>query len=215
MGTRLRIAVVVAGGFGIFWGVKETRLASAASDMATTLTCKQLGDSGAASNAHVVLKDFLLTANFVYEEQKERSRGWNQVWVPAVPIDGEYAKKVAEAGGIMTNVPVPRPIHVIITAKNIVNEQDLARLGGREELEGLVVNVVESIDGDTKKMLEKTYGDIGGAQILEVGRKPTSAVLALLVVLASSIGVLWVVRSWFSRKQDAPPPPVSATSPAP
>ena len=57
----------------MLWGVKELKLAAAASDTATRMTCKELGEKGAEGNPHVVLTDFVLTDDLVYEHKRKTS----------------------------------------------------------------------------------------------------------------------------------------------
>ena len=199
-----KLLLIGAGVAVVFWGWRERQLASASSGEAHRMTCKQLGDSGPGDNAHVVLTDFLMTHQIVYAEAK--SGAWKKVWVPAVPIDSEYAKQLQAAEGDATKVAVPRPVKVIVLAKDVKDEMALDDLGGKDELEGMVINVIDELGKEERTLLEKSYGDVSGAQIFEVGRAPTSAVLALLAIAAGALLALAVLASFFRRS----PPPVRA-----
>ncbi len=109
------------------------RLAGAAKDAPTRMTCKDLGEKGAAENAHVLLTDFVLTSDIVYKTKRTASSTakWTKVWVPAVPSDSPYAKAIAAAGADVSSVPFPRPVRVIVVSDDTMNEAQLAALGAR------------------------------------------------------------------------------------
>ena len=69
------------------------------------------------------------------------------------------------------------------------------------EEDGALYLVMEKIEGETRTLLEKSYGDVSGAQILEVGRKPTSSILAGLATLGGGGVALAILASFFRRKK--------------
>jgi hypothetical protein len=198
------------GGIGVaavVWGVGEVRLAGAASDKPTRMTCKELGEKGASGNARVIMTDFILTDDLVYEHKRKSSdkEKWTKIWVPAVPTDSPYAMAISQPGADLSKIPTPRPVSVIVVSSDTKNEEDLATLGAKEELEGMVVNLISSLGRKEKELLESSYGDVSKAQIFEVGRKPTSMLIALLAIAAGAGAALFVLVSFFRRKRPETP----------
>jgi hypothetical protein len=198
MSVRFKLLGLLLGVGLAVYGFKERTLSAAASETPQRLTCAQLGERGYGDNAHVVLTDFAFTVDFVYSE---KSGKWKQVWIPAVPLDGEYAEKVRAAGGDPTKVPAPRPVLVIVTSTDVANQAALSALEEKDELQGLVTNVIDKIDGKTKDLLEKAYGDVSRAQIFEVGRKVKGTGLILGMIAGGCILGLASLGSFFLRKK--------------
>ena len=195
----------LAGVGGLAWGVQELRLAGAASETPTRMTCKELGEKGAAGNAHVVLTDFLLTGDVVYEHKRKSSdtEKWTKVWVAAVPTDGPYALALRDAGEAGPSVPPPRPVHVIAVFTDTKNEHELAAMAAKPELDGMVVNLISSLGHEEEKLLQGTYGDVSKAQIFEVGRKPTKSLYAFSAIGVGAAVALGVLASFFRRRKPA------------
>lgn len=205
MGVRLKLFGIGLGIAAALWGWRERTLAAKTGDDAVKLTCKALGASGPGENAHVEMTDFLLAPNFVYQTGKHGSK-WSAVWVPAVPLDGEYALRVRDAilkagKEKVESVPAPRPVTVIVKSTSVEDEQALNALGEKDVLEGLVVNSIETLDGEERGLLERTYGDVSKAQILEVGRSRTSPWLAVGGLVGGAILTLGSVGALFRRKK--------------
>ena len=197
-----KVLILVLGVGGVVWGWRERQLASASSGEAHRMTCKQLGESGPGDNAHVILTDFALTHEWVYQEG--RSGGWRKVWIPAVPFDSPYVEQVRAAGGNVTKIAVPRPVRVVVLAKDVKDEKALDALADRDEIDGMVINLIDRLGGEEKKLLEKSYGDVSGAQIFEVGRTAWSTGIALLAMVAGGLVALAALVLFFRRSPAQP-----------
>ncbi len=206
MGVLTKLVVGAVGAGIVLWGANELRLRGAASDTPTRMTCQELGDKGATDNAHVLLTDFVLSSDLVYEHKRKASSRakWTKVWVPAVPSDSAYAMALREPDADLATIPVPRPVKVIVVSSDTENEADLTALGARSELQGMVTNLIRSLGAEEKKLLEESYGDVSKAQIFEVGRTPTSPLLAVLAIVAGAGVALAVLLSFFRKKRPAP-----------
>jgi len=165
--VRFGIALLVVGGVMGFFGIQECRLRSAASTTPQEISLKDLIAHGPENNAHVIVKDYSLCENFIYEKpEKSNADTWNKVWIPAVP---------AQANAQQKNGLAAKPNHVdaLIKSKHVHKESELARLAG-PTVQGMVVNKIESLGSEEKKKLSETYPgtDFSKCLIIEEGREP-------------------------------------------
>jgi len=178
---RLRLAGIVAGVVLVVLGVKELRLSMGAAATPHDMTCAELAATGPGDNAHVAMGEFLLcTHGFVYEAENDYGP-WQTVWVPAVPLGGEYHLQLLrieeEQGRLPNRLPMPRDVRVIVKSKHVLTDMDLMHLADSEVIQGTVVNTVESLGKDERRLLAETYPgfNAGNCWILEHGRKPATA----------------------------------------
>ncbi|HEY7086846.1 MAG TPA: hypothetical protein VH518_02080 [Tepidisphaeraceae bacterium] len=180
--TRILLICVIAGGFLLWFGLKEWRLSQAASVTPQKISCAELEKSGPGSNAHIILTDYVLSpSGFVYQGTKNSDATWSIIWIPAVPSDGEYVKqvlKLVQAGEKdVDKLPVPKNIKLIVKTRTVHNETELDQFRDRETIEGLIVNKVEALGSQERNLLASSYPgiDFSTCYILEEGRKPKSA----------------------------------------
>src|SRR5439155_21347296 len=79
--TSAGATCAIAGGVMIFLGLREHSLAVVASKEPEQITLKNLIARGPDSNPNIILTDFALCDNFVYETKNGR---WNKAWVPII-----------------------------------------------------------------------------------------------------------------------------------
>ena len=177
---RILLIIIVLGGMLAWFGFQEWRLASAASTTPKTITCADLEKNGPGDNAHVVLTDFLLCpSGFVYESSKGNDSNYTKIWIPAVPLHGEYMeqlKKLADSGKDMAHVPPPTNVRVIVRSSHVHNDGELEKLGDRDTIQGLIVNKVDSLGSKEREILAGQYPGINldTCWILDEGRSPKS-----------------------------------------
>ncbi len=116
--TRILIAMIVVGGLMIYWGYQEMSLASKTEATAQTITCQDLSDSGPGDNANVQMSEFLLcTMSYVYEGVGNSDTTYKTVWVPAVPLNGDYHQQLMTMidgeGNLIGDPPMPRDLGVL------------------------------------------------------------------------------------------------------
>lgn len=175
---RFVLALVVGGGVLVFISVQDFRLSSASDVEPRQITCAELVANGPGDNAHIVMGEFLLCDfAFVYEEH---GKTWSKVWVPAVPLGGAFHLKLLslldEQGNLTEDVPMPTDVKVIIKSSDVSNDRELSSMAGKDTLQGVVVNKIESLGSEEKKMLKESYPmvDFDDCWILEVGRRPAT-----------------------------------------
>jgi hypothetical protein len=211
-----RFAVILLALVVAWMGVKEHTLSGVAKAEPKVVTCAQLEKEGPGDNAHLTLSDFLLTSSFVYEAKKGSTSGWKRVWVPAVPLDGPYAREAMAAyhANPDAEVPPPKDFRVVVAFDDVRDAKGLEAAGDRDTLTGVVVNVIEKIPSDTRRLLEQNYPGVpvDKCWILEVGRKPKRASTAYMMIAAGAAGALfgvWLVVRGFQRRR-APTPDADA-----
>ena len=175
---------MLIGGIALAWyGYKELRLSGEAKAEPQTITCEALGRDGYGDNAHVKMTDFLLSsAGYVYEEKK--GGGWETVWIPVVPLNGPYAEMLrglpedAEA-------PAPKTFHVILQTSHASNAKRLGVIAGEDDVRGVVINEIDSLDSETRKLLRQSYPgiDLEKCWIVEHKRKTKGAGISLLLLV--------------------------------
>ncbi|HEV3257692.1 MAG TPA: hypothetical protein VG013_12475 [Gemmataceae bacterium] len=139
---RFGIVLLVVGGVVGFMGIQEWRLRSAASHTPQEIALQDLIAHGPGDNAHVIVKDYNLCENFIYESEKPNTDRWNKVWVPVVPA---VAKAPLQNGlAARTN-----HVDVLIKSTHVHNQGELTRLTG-PRLQGMVVNKIESLGSEEK-----------------------------------------------------------------
>jgi hypothetical protein len=202
MRTRIFIGMLIGGAVLGYFGYRELRLALAARGEPTRITCAELAAKGPGDNAHIVLTDFVGCSTwYVYEAEATRKAGpYKTVLMPAVPLGGEWHQALLKLleehdGEIPDGVEPPRPksIRVMMKFKDVANEDALTALIDRDTLQGMIVNKIESLDSDDKRLLRQGYGNIDFDRLLifEHERTPTStsAAVACLVGAGVLVGV--------------------------
>ena len=172
--ARLWFGVVFLGGLAIFMGVREARLNKVAQLEPQKISCAQLATDGPRDNVHVVMSDFLLCDYIVYET---RGSSWNKAWVPAVPLGSEYHRQILELlddrGELTGPVPQPTDFKVIVELPGASGPEYIDRIAEQETIHGTIVNVIQKLDQDTKRLLRNGYGvDPDDCWILVEGRTP-------------------------------------------
>jgi hypothetical protein len=177
--SRFIIAMVVGGGFLVFMTVQDWRLKSTAKDKPQFITCADLEAKGPGENAHIMLGEFML-CSFAYVYEEKSPGNWSKVWVPAVPVGGAFHQQlltqVDDQGNLTGDMKLPTGVKVIVTSKDVDNETELLALGDKQTLQGMVVNLIESLGSEEKKILQENYPSVNfdDCYIVEVDRKPAS-----------------------------------------
>lgn len=178
--SRLILAMIIGGGACVFMAVQDMRLRSMADEKPQSISCADLQANGPGDNLHITMQDFLL-CEFAYVYEKQAGGNWSNVWVPAVPVGGEFHKlllsQVDQDGNFVGEIQLPSDVNVIVQAKDVENESELQQLAAQESLQGMVINLISSLGSTEKELLKESYPsvDFDNCYILEVGRTPASA----------------------------------------
>jgi hypothetical protein len=175
--TRASVLLFVLGALALGRGYQEMQLSRNASAEPQRLTCAQLAQQGPGSNAHVILTDFRVGINVCWYKASKDQTEWSAIWVPLAAKGGTEkmpVKLVSEpgqtSGGMWAN---PSGIQVLLKSARR-NQIELSQLYSRREIEGTVINCIDSVGRLEMDVLHKTYPgtDFTQCWILEEGRKP-------------------------------------------
>ena len=197
--------LLVLVGIGLFgYGLQEVRLGGVAKPEPQTITCKDLGEKGPGDNAHVRMTDYtLLTADFAVERRKKQTdEKWNKAWIPAVP----------KGTTLQTGEPHRVLVHV---DKRDSDQKTLDELEARPVIEGTVINEIDKIGDDVRKVLEASYPlhPVDKAWILEVDRKPRPAYFGYGAIALGLLSLGLAIRAFVRgrrRRQAAQAPATPA-----
>lgn len=194
LSARLLFLPIVFGGAGIFLGVKEFQLRNEASERPQTLSCAELQKQGFGHNRHVVLTDFVMLPDYVYETKRF---GWDGAWVPVVPHE-LFLRRLAmelkvEPDQLSTTDPKER-VHAMakLTSQDFVvttflrfpkarDEAYMDEQYDNETLEGTVwPDPLGRLNRDQVTFLKNAYSttDWKKCAVILVGRTPFSAAYA-------------------------------------
>ncbi len=169
-----------------FGGMQEIALWRVGGREPARRSCAELVQYGPGPNVHLLLTDArLLSSAFVYEV---RGRHWSVAWVPAVPeglgID-RTAPELLEQVAVLVKLPRARSMADVLAAAEA------------EQLQGMVVNEIESLGPEEQARLERQYPGVDFARcwIFEVGRRPSSLWLVAASLLVGTMMVLYVLWS--------------------
>jgi hypothetical protein len=208
------------GCFLIYLGFQERGLAATANQVPEEISLKNLIARGPDGNPNVILTDYELCENIVYKPGKYG--GWQNVWVPVVPIDETEEEPLPFPGanppgknppgknpGVPNDVQPagvkPTVVRALIFTTHAHNEDELVRNCQKDKLPALVTNKISSIGYEEKKILEQQYPgtDWSRCLIIHEGREPAGVVKqtllfgggAALIFLAMVIPVVILIRS--------------------
>ena len=210
---QMKLAVIGVGLALCWFGFKEHRLASGASAEPQDITCRELGTNGPGGNAHVRMTDHLLVHEaFVVSSRNAQSDQWEKSWVPAVPIDSDFAKRVAAASDD-EEIPPPDTFSVLVYNSTGGNDSLLQSMMASgyylEPVQGLVINEVEDLDADEARILKQSYPSFDPERVWIIARyrKPSTGGKPLFMMIGGLgliiAGGFWMWSSYQSQQRAA------------
>lgn len=207
---RIKLIVLVVGCVLVYFGVQEARLSSTTKSQPQPISLAQLASNGPGDNAHVEIRDFLCSPSFIYES-KEGSNKWTCCWVPAVSLDSEYAAQlnamlVANNGVLPNSFPDPKSFNVILKMPDVESERDFERIAAQDTAQGVVINLIEGLGGEEKKILKQSFPgvDLDACYIVEIGRQPSGVAKTAGLIggggLLGVLGLAWLGSGLFGQR---------------
>jgi hypothetical protein len=198
-------------------GVKEVRLANAAAASPQRITCRELAESGPGANAHVILTDFVVAKNGAYYKSNKDQADWTTIWLPLLPRGGAASAVAAKpsigvtlASQITTKAGAGASsanggIQILLKSNHIHTQGELTPLYYQREIEGMVVNCVDSVGSKEMDVLRIQYPntDFSKCWILEEGRKPATLATRIGLLSGGAASMLFALALFAWRPRDA------------
>lgn len=219
---RLKLIIIIAGGFLAFMGFEEYKVSEGTTGEAAALDVAAL-ESGAVevSNPHVMLGDHVASYwDCIYQyQQSKASTGEpgpdarvNHVYYPVISVNNPYLAEVAafqkkyensDTQPADSEIPTIKQVAILAKTTEFKTIGDIPDgLADMTGLEGLIVNKIESLDSDEINLLRQGFPGFDPEKVLllEVGRKPSSKVKSLGFMagggLLSLLGLGWLVTGF-------------------
>ncbi|HZZ28149.1 MAG TPA: hypothetical protein VFE46_09110 [Pirellulales bacterium] len=195
---RIVIACAVGGVALLAYGLREKKLADAASQQPEKISLAQLIQRGPEGNPNLILSNFQLCSNFAYQAKMDAGApkgDWTAVWVPIVAAD-----PAAGAPGIANQAT---NVQALIYSTHTPNQQELIAKLAVPQLPGMVTNQIQSLNSKEKDILSHSYPTINFDRciIFEEGRTPSSSEKISLLLAGGSalmfIALCFIVKPIF------------------
>jgi hypothetical protein len=185
---RIGIGLMIVGGFLVVFGFREARLASGASAQPEQISLSALIARGPEGNPHIILTDFQLSDPYIVEQDKGKEK-WNKVWVPVVPTGRRPNLGMGQLpgpGGMGIRTTNPQALVYSLKCRD---QADLNTRVNVPQLQGMVINRIEGLDSDAKRLLQQDFPatDFTRCLIIQEGRQPTSAMISTLMLVGGVI----------------------------
>jgi len=186
------IVFLVLGGVGLFIAYREFKLAGQAKSTPQRLSVADLIAKGPGDNiyidlvdAHLLIDDAVIETNTKNEQNPQK---WGKMWIPVMP------RQAAMAGQNRLG-----QVKVILLTKKCHNMNDVRTYESKTEFRGMVVNSVQSLGDEEKKLLAEGLPgtDVASCYIFDEGHDPSSLLktIALVGGIASlAIGLVLLCR---------------------
>lgn len=213
---RIQLALIIGGGFLGFFGIQEFRVGMGTANEPVAVALKDLEDGEALPNNFIVLDEhFASHHETVYYYSKSKydtsnpgtttkiSYSYHPVVSKAHPFAkkvDDYFKQLANNGGNISGVPEPKlqTFAVLVKTKKYKTIGDIPPPIVEPSVKGLVINTIDSLDGDERKLISQSFPslDLDKVLILEEDREPASGLKSTGMILG---GVLLIVAGigWF------------------
>ncbi len=195
--------LVFGGGYWIKKKMDEDTLRSGAKSLPQQMSVVDLERDGPGNNIYIELADFAAGGTYVYET-KGNSKYWQTVWIPLIARGSEYDKRLS---ALKEGDPMPPgPFRVILKSGHIVDERSLDRELASDSITGMVINDIEEMSGEERRLLEKHYPgvDIDRCWIFQDGRKPKppgkGKLPGAIMIVAGIALAAWIIWSFVQAR---------------
>ena len=186
---RLAIGAFIVSLVMFYMAQKEWTLAAGASDQPEEMTLAALIQRGPEGNPHVTISDFDSAGEFVYAQKRGT---WTKVWIPIAPL----IKLELPPEGKLPKLPAkPTAVQALIYSTRVNNEKEADKVALQEKIQGMVINLIESLGYKEKELLQQSYPgtDFNRCIIFELDRKPGGSTAIIYVGIAVAAIVVGVV----------------------
>ncbi|MDB2687479.1 hypothetical protein N9Y42_09740 [Mariniblastus sp.] len=207
---RIKLAMLMGGLVLAYFGVQEYRVSMGTSTEPLAIELAAIEGGEIPSCNHLkVGKHVADYVGCVYEyEERYGKTSITHLYYPIISHDNSF---FTELGALYEKYGDPNDIpdeeypeihnfHVLVKTKRFKTESSIPEgLNAENEIQGLVINLVDSLDAEEKSMIQEDFPEVNLDQvlILEDGRKPASMATSLGMtgggVLMSLLGLVWLM----------------------
>lgn len=216
--SRLAWAALVFGVIGFVGGISELTVSSGASATAVAADLSDLHRGGEIPDKHIEISDFFaMTDAMVYTTrssgEESNSTSINHAFYPVYPSDSDLVRaiqsglsmgenatedeRVDAAANVMTAWMSDNP-RVFVKTSAYSTLGDVPPQGMRSSMRGLVINEIDALDAEEKKLFRESFptADLDNALIIEEGRAPNSGkgmiflIGGILLAIGGGIGLV-------------------------
>jgi len=211
---RLKLGLIIGGLVLAYFGVQEFRLSMGTSTEAVQVDLAALEKGEALENNHVLMGEHYADyAGCVYEYEEGNGRV-THTYYPVISENHSFfagLEKLAEKYDSINAAPESEwptidTFKVLVKTKRFKNVKSIPEgLGNEDKIQGLVINLVESMDSEEEKLIKQTFPklNIDDVLIVEEGRKPSSALASFGMMggggLLSLLGLGWLAAGFGSK----------------
>lgn len=154
--NRINALIVLAGGFMIFYGIQELRLAMKSNSVPVDIAMADLLANGPGENVHFTVSDVIPTTGEYIANENQKTKRFSQVWIPCTSSEGKST-------------------NFILYSNKAPTEADVDRLMETSVHSGMIINDIQGLKADAKKLLRQGLPGINvdTAYIFQVDRKPS------------------------------------------
>jgi hypothetical protein len=204
---RLKIAAIIGGLVLAYFGVQEYRVSmgTSAEPMAVDLAALEGGET--PDNNHILIGQHVADYDGCVYEYEEGSGRVTHMYYPIISDSNSFFDELNALYEKYDNPDdIPEQEHpgihefrVLVKTKRYKTENSIpAGLGAEDSVQGLVINLIDSMDKEEERMIQSEFPKVNMDELLivEDGRKPTSMFASLGMVggggLLSFLGLAWM-----------------------
>ncbi|WOO42333.1 hypothetical protein [Rubellicoccus peritrichatus] len=212
---KIKLALIIGGGFLAFMGYEELKLSWLADEEASVVALADLEAGVDIDNAHIKIEEPVsVYGGLIYEYQQgkydtgepDESTSVSVTYYPVISQSHPFMVQLGELldkypDGIPDEVAVPdlNDFRVLVKTKRFKKIGDFPydSLSSDEYVQGLVVNEVESLDNEEIGLLRQSFPNANFAQvlILEEGRAPAGG-MKYLGMIGGGIALILIGLVW-------------------
>lgn len=221
---RILLAMVIGGGVLTFFGIQELRVSSGTSSEPADVSLKDLEDGKPIPNNYIKLgKHFAAHHETVYYYSKSKydnsepgpETSITYSYHPVISMDHPFMTELAALFLQSKNPKNPQPnfsppkiqkFAVLVKTKKFKKLRDIPKPDVADSIQGLVINEIDSLDSDEKKLISQNFPnlDLDKVLILEEDREPASGLKSWGMILGGAALILVAVGIFFVGKGSAP-----------
>ncbi len=179
-----------AGACALF-GVQEYRLSERSSHEPEEISLRDLIKRGPEGNPNIILKDFSIFEDYVYEKKLVSGR-WTKVWVPIIPTDGDEA-----------DANKPAAIRAFLFSEDVGSDKEVRQRFGRPKLRCMVNPDAPKPGIIGSVLMKKSYPgtDPNKCLIIEEGKEPAGVLKLVLYIVGFVLLVGLTGGIWYLARQ--------------